>query len=112
MRVQVQVEGSGKWPANEEAFAKMKAAVLCELAAALESQFGLVSRATEDYVDVHLDGYALRMWLWSDRDEASATRAAKVRCPVLRPAQRAARPVSTNIAITRAPPRGGHVRSC
>lgn len=65
----------------------MKAALLCELAAALETQFGLASRATEQHVDVHLDGYALRMWLWSDRDEANAGRAAKVRrrLPAARP---------------------------
>lgn len=79
MRLQVQVEGSGKWPSDEQAFGKMKAALSCEISAGLETQFGLVSRVTERYTDVHVNSLALRMWLWSDRDAANASRAAKVR---------------------------------
>jgi uncharacterized protein YgfB (UPF0149 family) len=72
------MEGSGKWPANEEAASKLKAALACQLAAELESQFGMISRASEHFVDVHHEGFALRLLLWSDQDVALASRAAKV----------------------------------
>jgi Nrap protein nucleotidyltransferase domain 4 len=77
--VQVTLEGSGKWPADAAAAQKMKAALGCEIAAALEAQWGMHARAAERHVDVYADGFALRLHLWSDRDDALADRCAKVR---------------------------------
>lgn len=77
--VQVQVEGSGKWPDNEEAAGKLRSALGCQIAQALESQFGMHARAAEGHVDVHAQGFVLRLQLWSDRDDALAERTAQVR---------------------------------
>lgn len=81
--VQVQVEGSGKWPDDEEASGKLRSALGCQIAQALESQFGVHARAAEGYVDVRAQGFVLRLRLWSDRDDALAERAARVRPPSL-----------------------------
>ena len=74
----MQLEGSGKWPAEAAAAAKMKAALGCEIAAALETQWSMYARAAETHVDVYLDGFAVRLLLWSDRDDTAAERTAKV----------------------------------
>lgn len=74
----MQVEGTGKWPNDNTAMAKMKAALGCELAAALEAQLGMYTRVSEQWVDVYAAGFAFRLLLWSDRDEAIADRAVKV----------------------------------
>ena len=73
------LEGSGKWPNDDVAFRKMKAALGCELAQALTSSYGLEVRACEEYIDVFVDGFALRLILWSDRDEALVTKTSRVR---------------------------------
>lgn len=77
--LQVQVEGSGKWPDNEEAAGKLRAALGCQMAQALEAQFGMHARASEGHVDVHCQGFIVRLQLWSDRDDALAERTARVR---------------------------------
>ena len=76
--VQVQVEGSGRWPDDDEAAGKLRAALGCQIAQALESQFGLSVRAAESFVDVHVQGFALRLQVWSSRDDALADRAKMV----------------------------------
>jgi hypothetical protein len=76
--LQVQLEGSGKWPNDNEAMAKMKAALGCEIANALESQLSMHARATEHCLDVYFSGFAFRLVLWSDRDEAIADRTLQV----------------------------------
>lgn len=73
----LQLEGSGKWADVPEAFKKMKAALGVQLAQALESSFGLDAEASEDYVDVLTDGFAIRLFLFSNRDEVMAARADK-----------------------------------
>lgn len=45
----------------------MKAALGVQLAQALESSFGLDAQASEDYVDVLTDGFAVRLCLFSNR---------------------------------------------
>ena len=45
----------------------MKAALGVQLAQALESSFGLDAQASEDYVDVLTDGFAVRLFLFSNR---------------------------------------------
>lgn len=58
---------AGKWADDPEAFRKMKAALGVQLAQALESSFGLDARASEDYIDVLTDGFAVRLFLFSNR---------------------------------------------
>ena len=55
----------GKWADDPEAFKKMKAALGVQLAQALESSFGLDAEASEEYVDVLTDGFAIRLFLFS-----------------------------------------------
>lgn len=57
----------GKWADDPEAFRKMKGALGVQLAQALESSFGLDAEASEDYVDVLTDGFAIRLFLFSNR---------------------------------------------
>ncbi|KAL3158789.1 hypothetical protein ABBQ32_011516 [Trebouxia sp. C0010 RCD-2024] len=70
----LQLEGSGKWADDPEAFRRMKAALGVQLAQALESSFGLDAEASEDYVDVLTNGFAIRLFLFSNRDEIMAAR--------------------------------------
>jgi U3 small nucleolar RNA-associated protein 22 len=72
------VEGSGRWPDDERAAEKLRAALGCQMAQALESQFGLFARASEAFVDVYMQGFAVRLRIWSNRDAALADRAKKV----------------------------------
>lgn len=73
--MQVQVEGSGRWPDDDEAAGKLRAALGCQMAQALESQFGLSARSAEAFVDVHVQGFAVRLKIWSNRDDTLADRA-------------------------------------
>lgn len=63
-----QLEGSGKWPTDPEAFNKMKAAVGVQLAQSLHSGLGINANATEDYVDVMMEGFVFRLRLYTERD--------------------------------------------
>ncbi len=58
----------------------MKAALGVQLAQALETSFGLDAEASEDYVDVLTDGFAIRLFLFSNR---SASPAAAVCCVII-----------------------------
>lgn len=58
---------AGRWPAEEAAFWKVKAALGCQLAEALGSSFGVSASASEACVDVLADGFAFRLFLWSTR---------------------------------------------
>lgn len=58
---------AGRWPAEEAAFRKTKAALGCQLAEALASSFGAAASASEDCIDVLSDGFAFRLFLWSTR---------------------------------------------
>lgn len=66
----LQIYATGKWADHPEAFKKMKAALGVQLAQALESSFGLDAEASEDYVDVLTDGFAIRLFLFSNRSAA------------------------------------------
>ncbi|KAF5838727.1 Nrap protein [Dunaliella salina] len=74
--VLVQIENSGRWPSNPQAFKKMKAALGLQLAEALEKSYGLITQTSEDAVDVFVDGFAFRLTLYSGRDEALMARLA------------------------------------
>ena len=64
--------GTGKWADDPQAFKKMKAALGVQLALGLESSFGLDAEASEDYVDVLTDGFAIRLFLFSNRFAGSS----------------------------------------
>jgi U3 small nucleolar RNA-associated protein 22 len=73
----VQLESSGKWPDDPSAFAKVKAALSVQLAAALEAGCGLTAVCSEECVDVLVDGFAFRLLFHSTRDEAVLARQAE-----------------------------------
>ncbi len=54
----------------------MKAALGVQLAQALETSFGLDAEASEDYVDVLTDGFAIRLFLFSNRSASPAAESA------------------------------------
>lgn len=54
----------------------MKAAVGCQLAAALASSAGFRSSPSEEGVDVFVDGFAFRLLLYTDRDASMHAKAA------------------------------------
>lgn len=58
---------AGKWPAEEAAFRKVKAAIGVQLAAALETSFGFSVSAAESHIDVLCDGFAFRLYLFCNR---------------------------------------------
>ena len=72
IEISCQLEGSGKWPDNPVAYAKMKAAVGVALAQRLASDFGIDASASEEYIDVLTDGFAFRLLLHTERDAAMA----------------------------------------
>ncbi|GAX78374.1 hypothetical protein CEUSTIGMA_g5816.t1 [Chlamydomonas eustigma] len=70
VEVLVQLEASGRWPDDPQAFSKTKAALGLQLAGLIETGFGYKTVASEDSVDVLMDGFAFRLLLYSTRDEA------------------------------------------
>ncbi|KAL6748586.1 Nrap protein-domain-containing protein [Haematococcus lacustris] len=77
----VQLENSGRWPAQPEAFTKMKAALGLQLAAALGKSCGIKAQVSEECVDVFSEGFAFRLLLYSGRDEAMLQRSAASAAP-------------------------------
>ena len=61
---------AGRWPDDPAAYAKMKAAMGCQLAGALAASAGFAVSPSEGSVDVLVDGYAFRLLLYTDRDAA------------------------------------------
>ncbi|KAI8473415.1 MAG: Nrap protein [Monoraphidium minutum] len=74
--VMVALEGSGRWPDDPGAYAKMKAAVGCQLAGGLAGAAGFAASPSEEAVDVFVDGFAFRLLLYTDRDAAMHAKAA------------------------------------
>ncbi len=58
---------AGKWPQDATGFAKMRAALGCQLAEAVAGAYGLRTAASEACVDVFADGFAFRLYLHSER---------------------------------------------
>ena len=58
---------AGRWPADQAAYLKTKAALGCQLADAMAASFSLPALASEDGIDVLADGFAFRLFLWSPR---------------------------------------------
>lgn len=59
----------------------MKAALGVQLANSLAAAYGHSATASEDYVEVLLDGFAFRLMLYSGRDEAMLTKIASMAAP-------------------------------
>ncbi|KAG2441964.1 hypothetical protein HYH02_009758 [Chlamydomonas schloesseri] len=74
IEVLVTLEDSGRWPDDAAAFRKMKAALGLQLASTLSASYGHHVSASEEAVDVLLDGFAFRLVLYSGRDEAMLER--------------------------------------
>ena len=72
IEVLCQLEGSGKWPDAPVAYAKMKAALGVQLAQTLRSSYGMEAIASEEYVDILMEGFAYRLVLFSEREPAEA----------------------------------------
>eukprot|EP00775_Hariotina_reticulata_P010181 gene10181-10341_t len=68
IEVMVQLEGSGRMPSDHAAFAKMKAALGVQLAAALAAACGAKVTATEEALEVLWQGFAFKLLLYLDRD--------------------------------------------
>lgn len=58
---------AGRWPDALAAFKKMKAALGVQLAEELFTGFGLRASASEECVDIFTDGFAFRIFLFSER---------------------------------------------
>ena len=66
---------AGRWPDDPVAFAKTKAALALQLCGSLESAHGYRTVASEDHVDVLMEGFAFRLLFHSGRDEAMLAKA-------------------------------------
>ncbi|KAG2496823.1 hypothetical protein HYH03_005229 [Edaphochlamys debaryana] len=73
LEVLVTLESSGRWPDDPMAFKKMKAALGLQLGSSLAASYGHYVSASEEAVDVLVDGFAFRLVLYSGRDEAMLT---------------------------------------
>ncbi|CAG2178304.1 unnamed protein product, partial [Oppiella nova] len=68
LKVIIQLEGSGKWPDNVQAFRRVRASFHIELAKRLSKQYGLVSHPGVDYVDVYDTGHVFRVIIGSHKE--------------------------------------------
>lgn len=66
---------AGRWPDDPLAFKKMKAALGLSIAQALTATYSHAVKASEEHVDVLMDGFAFRLVLYSGRDEAMLMKA-------------------------------------
>lgn len=67
---------AGKWPDDVEAFQKMKAALGVQLADQIFLSYGTRTRASEEHVDVFMDGFVFRLHIFSERSTSSSERTA------------------------------------
>ena len=74
VEVAVQVEGSGRWPDDPAAAARVRSALGVQLATSLSNAYGVTAAASEAGIDVTVDGFVLRLRLWCDRDADAAAR--------------------------------------
>lgn len=63
---------AGKWPDNVEAFKKMKAAIGIQIGEELFTNVGLRADASEECLDVFADGFAFRLYIFSERSGFSS----------------------------------------
>ena len=56
---------SGAWPLHVDAYKKTKASLGAQVAMALQVSIGVPAMASEDGVDVLMDGYAFRLKIYT-----------------------------------------------
>eukprot|EP00899_Mesostigma_viride_P014212 jgi/Mesvir1/22792/Mv14179-RA.2 len=76
LEVLMQLEGSGKWPDKPEPVRKMKAAFYVQISKSLMSSFNVPSVVAEDSLDILFGGFAYRVLLYYEREEALKGKAA------------------------------------
>ncbi|KAG8478251.1 hypothetical protein CXB51_028141 [Gossypium anomalum] len=61
------LEGSGNWPMDDVLIEKTKSVFLLKIAESLQDNWGITCTATEEDVDVFMDGYAFRLRILHER---------------------------------------------
>ncbi|XP_021273608.1 nucleolar protein 6 [Herrania umbratica] len=67
LEVMIQLEGSGNWPMDDVSIEKTKSVFLLKIAESLQNNWGMTCTATEEDVDVFMDGYAFRLRILHER---------------------------------------------
>ncbi|XP_012491652.1 uncharacterized protein LOC105803799 isoform X2 [Gossypium raimondii] len=67
LEVMIQLEGSGNWPMDDVLIEKTKSVFLLKIAESLQDNWGITCTATEEDVDVFMDGYAFRLRILHER---------------------------------------------
>ncbi|KAK6258334.1 hypothetical protein SCA6_012808 [Theobroma cacao] len=67
LEVMIQLEGSGNWPMDDVSIEKTKLVFLLKIAESLQNNWGMTCTATEEDVDVFMDGYAFRLRILHER---------------------------------------------
>ncbi|MBA0770107.1 hypothetical protein Gotri_018781 [Gossypium trilobum] len=63
----LELEGSGNWPMDDVLIEKTKSVFLLKIAESLQDNWGITCTATEEDVDVFMDGYAFRLRILHER---------------------------------------------
>ncbi|PPS17856.1 hypothetical protein GOBAR_AA02726 [Gossypium barbadense] len=63
----LELEGSGSWPMDDVLIEKTKSVFLLKIAESLQDNWGITCTATEEDVDVFMDGYAFRLRILHER---------------------------------------------
>ncbi|XWS42061.1 hypothetical protein CRYUN_Cryun17cG0136500 [Craigia yunnanensis] len=61
LEVMIQLEGSGNWPMDDVSIEKTKSVFLLKIAESLQNNWGMTCTATEEDVDIFMNGYAFRL---------------------------------------------------
>ncbi|XP_022751385.1 nucleolar protein 6 isoform X2 [Durio zibethinus] len=67
LEVMIQLEGSGNWPMDDVSIEKTKSVFLLKIAESLHNNWGMTCTATEEDVDVFMDGYSFRLRILHER---------------------------------------------
>ncbi|CAK9267471.1 unnamed protein product [Sphagnum jensenii] len=68
LNILLQLEGSGKWPDDPIGIAKTKSAFCLEIARSMQEKWGVGCIATEDAVDILMEGYTFRLSVLYSKD--------------------------------------------
>ncbi|KAH1082116.1 hypothetical protein J1N35_021877 [Gossypium stocksii] len=67
LEVMIQLEGSGNWPMDDVLIEKTKSVFLLKIAESLQDNWRITCTATEEDVDVFMDGYGFRLRILHER---------------------------------------------
>ncbi|XVE82616.1 hypothetical protein DITRI_Ditri16bG0020000 [Diplodiscus trichospermus] len=67
LEVMIQLEGSGNWPMDDVSIEKTKSVFLLKIAESLLNNGGMTCTATQEDVDVFMDGYSFRLRILHER---------------------------------------------